>query len=408
MAVTSTVLDSIALGYQPVWGPSRRLMAVRLHVLTLQHESVDAEHLVRALGNDWPAAAPTLIVVPRSLALLEQALRLPPVPHSMLEVPASLFASSEGMARMSMAARRGHRLVRRIHLAEAGGEAIAPVDATNLVCLAPEDLQAALQAMPEAAGGRPRAAGPLVPAQLYEGLCSRRLADHALDDIGVAGLAGWPVDDTLQAYRQRSLACDRHVIEQIREQVSNDGSLDRIERLVRQDPVMVHRLLAHVNEGGRREVDSLRHAIMMLGFTALERWLSGQHGTAETDPALHPVRYGMVMRARLAQHLLDPGAEDNLRAEVYLTAIFSELERLFQRPLADLLDELPLSARVRDALLRQSGPYHTYLDLSAAQGRVDQLHLLPQVCQAHDVSLETANRALVRMLSTSRDTPLRR
>lgn len=404
MAVTSTVLDSIALGYQPVWGPSRQLMAVRMHVLTLQREAVSAEHLIRALGNDWPAAAPTLIIVPRSLALLDQALRLPPVPRTMLEVPASLFSTPEGMARMAMAARGGHRLVRRIDLAEVGDQAVAPVEACNLVCLAPEDLQAARQAMSVWADDHARAAGPLVPNQMYEGVDSRQLADHALDDIGVAGLVGWPVDDTLQAYQRRPFACDRSVIDQIRVQIEKDGALDRIEYLIQQDPVMIHRLLAHVNEGGRREVDSLRLAIMMLGFTALERWLSGQHEMAETDPALRPVRYGMVMRARLAQHLLDSGAEDNLRAEVYLTAIFAELHRLLERPLADLLDELPLSARVRDALLRQSGPYHTYLDLATAQGRVDQLHHLPQVCETRDISLETANRALVRMLATTRDT----
>lgn len=165
---------------------------------------------------------------------------------------------------------------------------------------------------------------------------------------------------------------------------------------------MIHRLLVHVNKGGRREVDSLRHALMMLGFTALEQWLSDEEGRADSDADLHPVRQEMVMRARLAQHLLDPGSEDNLRAEVFLTAILAGLDRLLGRTLADLLDELPLSDRVRDALLRQSGPYWPLLELSTAQGKPGQLHLLSQVCEGHDTSLEMANRALLRMLATTR------
>ncbi len=398
MAVsTSTVLDSIALGYQCVWGRARQIMALRLHVLTLQREAVSAEHLMRVLGNDWPVAAPPLIIAPRSLELLEQALQLPPLPNTMLEVPASLFASSEGASRLAKAAHQGHRLVRRISAAEPAGQAAVPVDTTDLLCLGPQDTERAIHGMGD---------GRLKPGFICEGIPSRALADQLLDLAGVAGLAGWPVDDTLTSSASALRSCDRRAIRVIRELAARDVPLERIERQVRQDPVMIHRLLVHVNRGGRREVDSLRHALMMLGFTALEQWLSDEEGRADSDADLHPVRQEMVMRARLAQHLLDPGSEDNLRAEVFLTAILAGLDRLLGRTLADLLDELPLSDRVRDALLRQSGPYWPLLELSTAQGKPGQLHLLSQVCEGHDTSLEMANRALLRMLATTRsDSP---
>lgn len=402
MAVaTSTVLDSIALAYQCVWGPARQIMALRLHVLTLQREAVSAEHLMRVLGNDWPVAVPALIIAPRSLVLLEQALQLPPLPNTMLEVPASLFASPEGASRLAKAAHQGHRLVRRISASEPAGQAAVPVDTTDLLCLGPQDIERAIQGVADATQ-QGLGDGPLTPGSICEGIPSRSLADQALDGAGVAGLAGWPVDDTLKSSGPGPRSCDRRAIRVIRELAARDVPLDRIERQVRQDPVMIHRLLVHVNKGGRREVDSLRHALMMLGFTALEQWLSDEEGRADSDADLHPVRQEMVMRARLAQHLLDPGSEDNLRAEVFLTAILAGLDRLLGRTLADLLDELPLSDRVRDALLRQSGPYWPLLELSTAQGKPGQLHLLSQVCEGHDTSLEMANRALLRMLATTR------
>jgi c-di-GMP-related signal transduction protein len=142
---------------------------------------------------------------------------------------------------------------------------------------------------------------------------------------------------------------------------------------------------------------------MMLGFGALDTWLLNQLNGAETDTALHPVRYGMVMRARLAQHLLDTGSEDNLRAEVFLTALFAQLDRLLHKGLPELLGKLPLPGRVYDALLRETGPYNAYLAVSEAQSHPAQLHRLAETCEHHGISLEQANRGLLRMRATSRD-----
>ena len=126
--------------------------------------------------------------------------------------------------------------------------------------------------------------------------------------------------------------------------------VDRIERYVRQDPVLVHRLLVRVNSAGyglSREIESLRHALMMIGFGALDVWLGEQLAASEeADSALHPVRYGMVMRARLAQHLLDSGSDDNLRSEVFLTALFAQLDRLLHK--AHVLNIKGRSYRLRD------------------------------------------------------------
>ena len=143
------------------------------------------------------------------------------------------------------------------------------------------------------------------------------------------------------------------------------------------NPVLVYRLLALVNSaayGLRHEIQSLRHALMMLGFTSLARWLREQqaaddHTSDETqaEADLHPVRYAMVMRSRLAQHLLESGAGDDLRAEVYLTALFAELDRLLHKPLGGLIQKLPLSERIFDAVLRASGPYHALLEVARAR-----------------------------------------
>jgi hypothetical protein len=68
-----------------------------------------------------------------------------------------------------------------------------------------------------------------------------------------------------------------------------------------------------------------------------------------------------------------------------------------------LLGKLPLSGRVLDGGMRKDGAYFPRLDIAQAQGDPDKLRQLPIICEQHDVSREHANRALIRMLATSRD-----
>ncbi len=401
-----TVLDSVAMAYQPVWNRRRQLAAVRLRVLTVHHDSVDAEHFFRAMGGHWPAAAPVLILSFASASLLEQALQGEPLPRTWLEVPGSWFDAPEGLARLAVSVRHGHQLLRRAPLGDLRGAAVAPLDVRSVLHISPEEALIALQARPVEGAPPPPVLSPIRSGELYEGVCNHSLAQHCLDEAGAWGLVGWPDDDVLFAWRHRAVGFDASVLSQIREGVAKDRSLDHIERLIRQDPVIAYRLLLLVNSAAQsteREINTLRHAIMMLGFTALNRWLNELQAGCDANPALHPVRYAQVMRARLAQHLLDSGAEENLRAEVFLAAVFAQLDRLLQVPLAALLEKLPLPQRTTDALLHQKGPYFPFIDLAGAQGQIEELHRLPALCEEHGISLEQANRALLRMIATSRD-----
>lgn len=404
--MSKSVLDSVAMAYQPVWNRRRRLAAVRVGVLATRPDAVDAAHVMQALGEDWPAGAPLLIVSFQSPHLQWQAIRCPPVHHTWIELGPEPFTEPDGLAALAVAVRGGHQLLRRMPLAHARGEVIAPLGVRSLLQPSGAEALEALQSRAPDGSPVPEHPSPLLAGQLYEGIGGRALADHCLDAAGAWGVVGWPEDDVLHAWRDKPVGCDATTILQCRQAILNDCSLEQLERYVRQDPVLVYRLLALVNSasmGLRREIDSLRHAIMMLGLTALGQWLSEQLHGSETDQDLHPVRHAQVMRSRLAQHLLDSGATADLRAEVYFTSLLSQMDRLMHEPLGPVLHRIPLPARTLDALLRQNGPYHGFLEVSRGQSSIERLPHLPALCAEHGVSLEQANRALLRMLATSRD-----
>jgi EAL and modified HD-GYP domain-containing signal transduction protein len=384
-----TVLDSVAMAYVPMWNRARELAGVRLCVRAIHPEGVDANHLLQTIGEDWPEGAPSLLLSLQTPRLLQQALSCAPIHNTSLEVPAAMFDGQETLSRLSIAQRRGHQLVRSGTFAGLRGRPTPGIDHRNLLQMTEGDRFGAL------------------PGQLLEGLDTQPAVQYALDEAGAGAVLGWPVTDVLQAQRKQPLQYDRRVVQQVLSVIDDEEcSIEYLERLVRQDPVLIYRILTLVNSaayGAHREIGSLRHALMMLGFRELGRWLVEQLPELEPDVNLQPVRYAMVMRSRLAQHLLASGSDDILRAEVYTTAALAQLDLLLHQPLADLLHRLPLAARMTDALLRRSGPYHSLLDVAKAMGEPERIERMETLCRRHEITLDQANRALLRMLATSRD-----
>ena len=188
--LSHTVLDSLALGYEPVWNRERQLAAVRLCVHPIHAAAVDAAHLMQALGDDWPESAPVLVIAIDSPRLLQQALACAPVHNTWLEVPAAPFEAPESLAALSVANRRGHRLIRRTDLQTLRQGKPPGFDVRNLLQLSPQEAADILQAQ-STPGLHLRSQG-LPPAQLYHGVQTQTLARHLLDDAGAWGVLGWP------------------------------------------------------------------------------------------------------------------------------------------------------------------------------------------------------------------------
>ena len=135
-----------------------------------------------------------------------------------------------------------------------------------------------------------------------------------------------------------------------------------------------------------------------MGYGSLQRWLSDQLPHCATDPNLRPIRESMVLRARLTERLLDAGVENDLRREVYLCGLLSQMDDLLGEPLGAILRRLPLSERIYDAIVLHTGPYAASLAMACAL-ETDDMAVIRQLCETHELSLEEVNRALLRMLA---------
>lgn len=378
--MSDSVLDHLTLGYRLLWGRRREIAGVELLAEPRADlQGVDARHLLAVLAELWPARGPRLLLAPRQPALLLDLLAHGRPDDPWLVLPPETLGDPVLRPRAQQAQARGLPLVWP-------GAPGAPASAGP-----------ALWHLDEGRG-----AETLPPGQILDAPASRAQAAAALDQREAWAVAGWPVAATLQALAPQAARPDRTAISRVVRAVEQDAALERIEALLCAEPVLSYRFLQHANAmAGRQrgEIDTVRRGLQVWGLGPVQAWLLDQLAQAADESDLQPVRTGMVVRARLVEHLLDPGDEEDLRREVYLCGLYAQLDRLLGEPMAMVLGRLPLSQRILSALLEHNGPYQPALQLAHAIEAAD-LRATRVLCEGYGYAAEDVNRALLRTLAT--------
>ena len=150
---------------------------------------------------------------------------------------------------------------------------------------------------------------------------------------------------------------------------SLESAVDRLETTLRRDPSLAFKLLRYINSpafGLRVEINSFAHAIMMLGYKKLKRWLALLLATAGQDPNLKPVMFAAVRRGLLMEELARGTGDEEMKSELFICGVFSLLDKMMGEPFDTLLRSIPVPERVFQALAEESGPYWPYCQMIRA------------------------------------------
>jgi c-di-GMP phosphodiesterase len=400
-----SVLDSVTLGYQCVWNAWRQRCATRLWLDPISPHTISAQHLLSALQELWPTGAGNNIHIlcPQSVALLGDLLDQVPVEGVWIEVPDLWLGDAMLAGRVRRAHQRGVKLLWRGDAGDSPDPQVQSLFQNTLRALTPLQALAALRAALRRThdGDNAKNASPLLAGVLYDGLPSQALVEHALDQQGAWGVAGWPTDETLYGYRYRQIQPARQALLDLVHAIDADASLDTLEHGLGNEPLLSYRFLRYANSAAlsvRHEIDSLRQGLMTLGYGRLRAWLMEQMPHASSDTNLNPIRAGMVLRARTMEHLTDAGIEDDLRREVFLCGVLSQVDLLLGESLGSALHRIPLPGRVTSAILGQTGPYAPWLEVATAlEG--NNTKVIRDVCRAHELEADAVNRAVLRALA---------
>jgi EAL and modified HD-GYP domain-containing signal transduction protein len=225
---------------------------------------------------------------------------------------------------------------------------------------------------------------------------------------GATAVLGWPMDDAIAQSAAKSggsgkptAATDLQVIVELIHRVDQHEPIEKLEATLRRDPTLAFKLMRYINSpafGLSVEISSFRHAIMMLGYNRLKRWLALLLATASKDANLKPVMFAAVRRGMLMEELVRDLGDDEMKGELFICGVFSLLDRMFRQSFAELLKTIPVPERVYQALAEGRGPYQPYCALvQAVEG--DELEAIRQACDGLISGPKEINRALLRALA---------
>lgn len=422
----SAILGQLVLGYSPLIAADRSVIATRLTVYPERRDAApDAAALLASLLEVWPpaggealslnlrtlpgatssagAATPAVPTRATPLALniasepwLRALLQTRPPPHVMIELPAFMVGDPAHAASLLALHEAGSVLIVK-------GRPVTELPRELLPCFrhalidAGEDRRGDASQPPEGVVRR--------ISHIQTGVRTLAALDAAFAR-GAVGVLGWPIEDELQAgCAARAGGPDIGVVTELMRRVDREEPVDKLEAVLKNDPQLAFRLIRYLNSaafGLAVEVSSFQHALMMLGYKKLKRWLALLLASSSKDPQMKPAMFAAVRRGLVMEELVRHMGDEEMRGEVFICGVFSLLDLMLGQGFAQLFESVQVPERVHQALVDGSGPYQPYLRLVKAmeQGVRSDIR---EAADAAFLGLEEINAALLRALAVARE-----
>lgn len=165
------------------------------------------------------------------------------------------------------------------------------------------------------------------------------------------------------------------LLEKVRQE---DAEVRHLEALFKKDVALTFKLMRYINSAGfglSCEVQSIRHAVSILGMQPMYRWLTlllATAGTHATSPALARTA---ITRGRLCELLGQVTLPRNDQDNLFIVGVFSLLPAFLEMPMEEVLERVVISDALADALMDHGGIYGPFLSLVEAVESGDQAQL---------------------------------
>jgi c-di-GMP phosphodiesterase len=357
-----SILNHVVLGYSPMIDRERAITATRLTVFPARPDQpLDAAALLAAVAEVWPDGAGKVSLNVVSESLLHDLMLAKPSANLMLEVPAFMAADIAHSEAIATLFARGNTLLLK-------GRPLAELPRNVLPCFK----HSIIDVQDERRGDAPPPPG--VTRQITHVQAGvRTLAELEMSfQRGAVAVLGWPIDDAIQA-NGKARTPDLNVIVELMRRIDAEAPVEKLEEAITLDPTLAFKLLRYINSpafGLRVEVSSFRHALMLLGYQRLKRWLALLLASASKERDMKPVMFAALRRGLLMEELVRAsvgsglgGSDEQMRSEAFICGVFSLLDRMLGEPFSKLLQSVPVSETVRTALVDGQGPLHPFLDV---------------------------------------------
>jgi c-di-GMP-related signal transduction protein len=145
-----------------------------------------------------------------------------------------------------------------------------------------------------------------------------------------------------------------------------EPDFQKMAEVIQSDLGLAYKLLKLANSallGTRNKIISIKHALVQLGIIEISKWiyvlLLRDVQTVENKELIKTC----LIRAKLMELLAIDIGMRNKKLDYFLTGMLSSIDVLTNRDMKEILDELPLSDDVKDALLGKCNEIREMLDM---------------------------------------------
>ncbi|MEP6875396.1 MAG: HDOD domain-containing protein, partial [Burkholderiales bacterium] len=322
----ATILGQVALGYSPFIDRNRAVSATRLTVFPLRTDAMlDVGQLLHEVGNVWPASGARVSLNIISESLLQDLMLARPSANLMVEIPAFMAVDPANVESLRTLHANGSTMLLKGRPLKELPRDVLPCFKYSIIDLADERRL-----------NEPAPPSGVTRSILHVQSGVRTVADmEAAFARGAEAVLGWPIDDAVTTTAARSGQAQAgpglQAIVKLINQVDKEEPIEKLENTLKLDPPLAFKLLRYINSpafGLRVEINSFRHAIMMLGYQRLKRWLALLLATASKDVNLKPVMFAAVRRGLLMEELVRSTGDEEMRNEMFICGVFSLLDRM--------------------------------------------------------------------------------
>lgn len=142
----------------------------------------------------------------------------------------------------------------------------------------------------------------------------------------------------------------------------------RLSEIIRREVSLSFKLLRYINSaffGLRNKISSLKQALLLLGEKEIRKWITLITLATLGEDKPEEVVIQSILRAKFCESLASFTGLLHRSEDLFLMGMFSMIDAILDRPLSEILQEIPIAEDIKTALLGEKNPlgeiYHYIL-----------------------------------------------
>ncbi len=149
-----------------------------------------------------------------------------------------------------------------------------------------------------------------------------------------------------------------NLLQILKELQEPESSITRLEKIIERDVSLSYKLLRFINSaafGMINDIRSIRQALVILGIYEFKKWMSmvllSQLGSDKPDELI----INSLIRAHFCELTAEGMGQKSKKSDYFLMGLFSLIDAFLDRPISDIMADLPIPLEIKQAIENKAG-----------------------------------------------------